>query len=89
MYTNIPGRPLEYATTILACIGVLVVVPIYVFYWNGPAIRARSKFATTLAHEREARGVKRVDTVGARARAGELETERGEKGREEGREEKV
>ncbi|KAI0338461.1 MFS general substrate transporter [Trametopsis cervina] len=56
MYSNIPGRPLEYASTILACIGVLVVVPIYVFYWYGPEIRARSKFALTLASDRKRRG---------------------------------
>jgi hypothetical protein len=34
MYSNIPGRPLEYATTILACVGVLVVIPVYIFYWK-------------------------------------------------------
>jgi hypothetical protein len=45
MYTNIPGRPLEYASTILACLAFLVTLPIYVFYWKGPQIRERSKFA--------------------------------------------
>ena len=34
MYKNIPGKPLEYATTILACIGVVVVIPIYIFYFK-------------------------------------------------------
>ena len=34
MYNNIPGKPLEYATTILACIGVVVVIPIYIFYFK-------------------------------------------------------
>lgn len=37
-----------------------VVVPIYVFYWKGPAIRERSKFAQTLAADREAVGGRRV-----------------------------
>ena len=38
VYTNIPGRPLEYASTILACIAVVVTAPIYVFYKKGPDI---------------------------------------------------
>lgn len=37
-----------------------VVIPIYVFYWKGPAIRERSKFAQTLAADREAVGGRRV-----------------------------
>jgi hypothetical protein len=48
MYTNIPGRPLEYASTILACLAVLVTIPIYIVYKKGPAIRAKSKFALSL-----------------------------------------
>lgn len=37
-----------------------VVIPIYVFYWKGPVIRERSKFAQTLAADREAVGGRRV-----------------------------
>lgn len=48
MYENIPGRPLEYASTILACLAVLVTIPIYIVYWKGPEIRAKSKFAQSL-----------------------------------------
>lgn len=48
MYQNIPGRPIEYASTILACIAVLVTIPIYIVYWKGPEIRKRSKFAESL-----------------------------------------
>jgi hypothetical protein len=48
VYTNIPGRPLEYASTILACLAFVVTVPIYVFYKKGPEIRAKSKFAQSL-----------------------------------------
>ena len=47
---------MEWPTTILAGIGVLVVIPVYVFYWKGEAIRARSKFALSLEGERKARG---------------------------------
>jgi hypothetical protein len=53
MYKNIPGRPLEYASTILACIAVLVTAPIYVFYVKGPEIRRKSKFAETLDEGRQ------------------------------------
>jgi hypothetical protein len=48
MYTNIPGRPLEYASTILACLALLVTIPIYIVYWKGPQIRAKSRFAQSL-----------------------------------------
>jgi hypothetical protein len=48
MYSNIPGRPLEYASTILACLAFCVTLPIYIFYKNGPSIRAKSKFAQSL-----------------------------------------
>lgn len=47
---------LEYPTTILACIAACVTIPIYVFYWYGPQIRERSKFAQTLESDRQARG---------------------------------
>lgn len=54
MYENIGGRlHLQWASTLLGCIGVLVMIPIYVFYWKGPAIRARSRFAQTLEADRQ------------------------------------
>ncbi|MCJ1336461.1 hypothetical protein MMC09_001737 [Bachmanniomyces sp. S44760] len=54
-YSNLP-KPytLEYPTTILACIALLVTIPIYIFYWKGPYIRERSKFAQTLASDKKA-----------------------------------
>jgi hypothetical protein len=33
-----------------------VTIPIYIFYWKGPEIRARSKFAQTVAGDRDTRG---------------------------------
>jgi hypothetical protein len=39
---------LVYPSVILACLAVLVIIPIYVFYWKGPEIRAKSKFAQEL-----------------------------------------
>ncbi|KAK5126944.1 hypothetical protein LTR85_008302 [Meristemomyces frigidus] len=50
----------NYATTILACLSCLVVVPIYVFYWFGPQIRDRSPFAKTLEADREKIGGRRL-----------------------------
>ena len=32
---------------------MLVAIPIYIFYWKGPQIRAKSKFAQTLAADRK------------------------------------
>jgi hypothetical protein len=47
---------LQWGSTLLAFVAVFVTIPIYVFYWKGPEIRARSKFALSLAEEREDRG---------------------------------
>ena len=59
MYVNIPKRPLQYASTILACISVVVTIPIYVFYQKGPQIREKSKFAQSLDQSRAKREQKR------------------------------
>lgn len=51
-FTNIgasSGRNLEYATTILFCISFILVIAVYVIYWKGPVLRARSPFAQQLA----------------------------------------
>lgn len=50
MYTNIGGKlHLQWASTILGCLAIIVAIPIYLFYWKGPSIRAKSKFAQALA----------------------------------------
>ena len=46
---------LEYPSTILACLAFVVTIPIYIFYWKGPAIREKSKFAQTLASDNKKR----------------------------------
>jgi hypothetical protein len=61
LYHNLSQtRPSELATTTLAGLSCLVVVPIYVFYWKGPEIRMASKFASILAEDRKAEGVRRL-----------------------------
>lgn len=60
MYENIGDRyHLEWPTTILAGLALLMTVPIYVFYWKGPAVRARSKFAQVVASDRHAKHERR------------------------------
>ena len=59
LYKNIPGRPVQYASTLLSCLAVLVTIPIYVVYWKGPEIRAKSRFAQSLDKTREERTEKR------------------------------
>ncbi|KAI1321115.1 major facilitator superfamily domain-containing protein [Xylariaceae sp. FL0255] len=60
-YTNIgakQGRNLQYATTILFAISVVLVAAVYWVYWKGPELRKRSPFAQSLASnnvERERR----------------------------------
>lgn len=55
LYSNL-GRsnPLEWASTLLGFLAILVTIPIYIFYWKGPVIRERSKFAMSLSSEKEA-----------------------------------
>ncbi|KAI7164167.1 MFS general substrate transporter [Hortaea werneckii] len=63
LYHNLgesPNPAVNYATTLLAAISCVVVVPIYVFYWFGPQIRDRSKFAKSLAADREATNGRRI-----------------------------
>ncbi|KAL4952744.1 MFS general substrate transporter [Aspergillus filifer] len=53
MYENIGGRlHLQWASTILGVLAIFVTIPIYIFYWKGPQIREKSKFAQTLAADR-------------------------------------
>ena len=52
---------LEWASTLLAFLAIIVAIPVYIFYWKGPAIRERSKFAQSLADDRKANGGKRTD----------------------------
>ncbi|ODM18621.1 hypothetical protein SI65_05238 [Aspergillus cristatus] len=61
MYSNIGDKwHVEYASTVLACLSCVVVAPVYVFYWKGPWIREKSKFAQTLASDRKANQGRRV-----------------------------
>jgi len=61
MYKNIGGKfHLQWASTILGCLAIFVTIPIYVFYWKGPQIRANSKFAQTLEADRQKHGGRRV-----------------------------
>ncbi|OBR10197.1 Major facilitator superfamily transporter [Colletotrichum higginsianum IMI 349063] len=62
-FTNIgadSGKNLEYACTILFCISFALVIAVYVIYWKGPALRARSPFAQKLAGARDDVGGRRV-----------------------------
>lgn len=66
MYTNIGGRfHLQWASTILAILAIFVTIPIYVFYWKGPQIREKSKFAQTLAADRARNEGRRASRLSA------------------------
>lgn len=53
MYSNIGERySLEWASTILAVIALLVTVPVFYFYKNGERLRRKSKFAARIERER-------------------------------------
>ena len=70
LYKNIPGRPVQYASTILACLAFMVTIPIYIVYWKGPEIRAKSKFAQSLDKSRHERTEKRRKSSLAALEAG-------------------
>lgn len=66
MYTNIGGRlHLQWASTILGVLAIFVTIPIYVFYWKGPQIREKSKFAQTLAADRALHAGRRASHISA------------------------
>lgn len=74
VYENISDKyTLEYPSTILACLAFVVTIPIYIFYWKGPVLRERSKFAQTLASDRKARRGRRVLTEREKAEGTRLE----------------
>ncbi|KAH9886770.1 major facilitator superfamily transporter [Xylariomycetidae sp. FL2044] len=54
LYSTFDPYPRAYASSLLGCIAVVVAVPIYIFYWRGPQIRAASRFAQTLEADRVA-----------------------------------
>lgn len=61
MYEGIGNEyPTEWASTILAILSCMVVIPVYIFYWKGPVIRKKSKFAQALAEDRKPLGGRRV-----------------------------
>ena len=56
-YKNIGGaHHVNYASTILACIAVLVTIPVYIFYFYGEWYRKRSPFAQSLADAKQESG---------------------------------
>lgn len=65
LYENVGGDlHLEYGSTILACLAVMVTIPIYVAYVKGPWIRKKSKFAQSLDVERRESAVRRASSFG-------------------------
>lgn len=54
LYKNLGGRwHLSHASTLLGCLAFVFTIPIYIFYWYGPQIRAKSKFACELEQEKK------------------------------------
>ncbi|KAF2868125.1 multidrug transporter [Massariosphaeria phaeospora] len=66
-YQNIPSSSnpnhLAYASTILFCISFALVAAVYVIYWKGPQLRARSAFAQQLSKARDDTGGRRVSQL--------------------------
>ena len=49
LYDNIGGKfHFQWASTLLGCLAIIAVFPIYIFYWKGPLIRRKSKFAQAI-----------------------------------------
>jgi hypothetical protein len=82
VYENVgpENRHLVYPSTILACLAIVVIIPIYIFYWKGPQIRTKSKFAMELEVGRRESVARRRSTVYGPGGAGKRnESEGGEK----------
>ena len=63
-FTNIGGEQhLQDASTILFCIAFVLVIAVYVIYWKGPVLRARSPFAQQLKSAKEESGGRRMSYV--------------------------
>jgi hypothetical protein len=70
-FTNIgasSGKNLEYACTILFCISFCLVIAVYIIYWKGPVLRARSPFAQQLAEARTEDGGRRASYIMSESR---------------------
>ncbi|ROV90003.1 hypothetical protein VPNG_10002 [Cytospora leucostoma] len=67
MYSNIGTRyPLEWASTILAVIALLVTAPVFYFYSHGEQLRKRSKFASRIERERREAKENRLRRAGGK-----------------------
>lgn len=53
LYLNIGTLHLQWASLILGCISIFIVIPVYIFYIFGPQIRGASKFAQALAANKD------------------------------------
>lgn len=53
LYRNVGKYPLVNGSLILTGLCVVIVTPIYIFYFNGPAIRAKSPFSKDIIKKRE------------------------------------
>ncbi|KAL8830240.1 MAG: hypothetical protein Q9170_005823 [Blastenia crenularia] len=63
-FTNIGGdQHLQIASTILFCIAFLLVIAVYVIYWKGPVLRARSPFAQHLHKARQENEGRRMSSI--------------------------
>lgn len=63
-FTNIGGaRHLQDASTILFCISFVLVIAVYVIYWKGPVLRARSPFAQQLQQSASANNGRKASYV--------------------------
>ncbi|WFD28463.1 hypothetical protein MNAN1_003474 [Malassezia nana] len=46
------SNPYEWASMLLGFVAILVIIPIFVFYFKGESIRSRSKFVQALMAEK-------------------------------------
>ncbi|GCF01654.1 hypothetical protein ZYGM_000213 [Zygosaccharomyces mellis] len=54
LYNNIGGKfHYQWGSTLLGCLSIICSIPIYIFYWKGPLIRKKSKFAQEIARSLE------------------------------------
>lgn len=74
VYENIGEKyTLEYPSTILACLSILVIIPVYIFYFKGEWFRERSKFAKELNAGRQGAVERRRSNMPMKGNVGHVE----------------
>jgi len=81
LFKKMHPHPTAMAGTVLACIALVVTIPVYIFYWYGPKIREHCKYAKKIEAERQQKEARRVQNYQIMPRSAQASVFRGNAGR--------